>query len=142
MLVNFLVFFLLLISWFISLWLEKMFTHYFLYFPLSAGISVGLGWNHHHLPLSSYWILCPEVWKGNLSLSTVVVTVPLLLYGQVTKITFTLPLSYPLGFSLFILNFTRWLVSSGLHGQAVMIELETRPRMSAKTEVIWECYFI
>ena len=76
--VNFPVFLLLLISCLIPLRLKKMLTHFLKYFPHSAGISVGLRWNHHHLPLPSYWILCPEVWKGNLSLSSFVVTVPLL----------------------------------------------------------------
>lgn len=37
----------------------------FKYFLPSAGISVGLGWNHHHLPFPSHWILCPEIWQGN-----------------------------------------------------------------------------
>lgn len=111
--------------------LEKMFTHYFLYFPSSAGISVGLGWNHHHLPLPSYWILCPEVWKGNLSLSSFVTTVPLLLYGQVSQITFAatsvLP-CWPFTFhlKLHLMACTRQATWSG-------IKLETRPRRRAKS---------
>lgn len=87
----------------------------FLHFPPSAGISVGLGWNHHHLPLPSYWILCSEVWKGNLNLSSFVVTLPFLLYGQVTKITFSATSVLPCWpFILSILNFTWWLVPGRL----------------------------
>lgn len=114
-----------------------MFTHFLKYFPHSAGISVGLRWNHHYLPLPSYWILCPEVWKGNLSLSSFVTTVPLYVCRKPRSLSLLSP-SYLLTF-----HFSRKTSLGGLyipgrrHGQAELIKLGTRLRTSTESWSWW-----